>query len=185
MTIESRDVGNIESGKSGYGLQFPEINKARTRPLRATNKQESDVETSCASYIPEPAFSFPRRWLVETPFRSDEHENNSSNLDRSQCTICWCFLVDKAPSACLPGVQARERERERVCCCSLAAKVHLSYTPTKVISGIARIARDEGTNSAKCVINRDVQYKTLINIAAQFAEIVFSLSRLSKLCYEY
>lgn len=64
MTIGSCDVGNIESASGGgYGLQFPEINKARARPLRATNEKATSKRV--VSYIPlrarENIFSPPSR----------------------------------------------------------------------------------------------------------------------------
>jgi hypothetical protein len=64
-----------------------------------------------------PSFSFlgMRGW--DAPFRPGKRENNGSNLGRSQCTTCWCFLVDKALGP--PVFQHPGRP-----CRSLAAKVH-------------------------------------------------------------
>jgi len=83
-------------------LNFRKLIKlAHVRYVRRTNK--GDVETSCA--IPARSTLVLVPWNEEggTLFRPGKRENNGSNLGRSQCTTCWCFLADKAPSTCLPA----------------------------------------------------------------------------------
>lgn len=86
-------------------LNFRKLIKlAHVRYVRRTNKD--NVKTSSPiRACSHPSFSFLVCWSGETPFRSGKRENNGSNLDRSQCTTCWCFLADKAPVHLSSSVQ--------------------------------------------------------------------------------
>lgn len=150
-----REYLSIWRSAADTALNFRKLIKlAHVRYVRRTNK--GDVETSSYSRAFTPSLSLRSRSspLGGTPFRSGERENNGSNLGRSQCTTCWCFLADKArlpPVHLSSSVQARERSATRW---PLATKVYSSAHQWKR----DRIAMTKGETARERVSCRARRY---------------------------
>lgn len=95
--IRSRDINCIDPTFGGrYGPQFPEINKARARPLRAANepgRRRNEFSYSCVFSFRREEQSYSGRASAKTMALVSSGHNTR---------LAGVFPADKTPSTCLP-----------------------------------------------------------------------------------